>query len=1010
MANHPKLSQEQIIKSKVSVCSECPLFDVNIRVPPIRLPTKNPMKRTKLLVIGDVPGMDETLAPFSGNSGAFVREVLKDAGLLDLGPVVLDNMVKCRPFKVDASGHVELEQPSPSVCHRCQTQLFRLIEKQQPEYILALGDTVLRQLLPKAPPLFYSHGKVLYAQNLGGSKVFAVYHPSGPMRTGSQVDLDSIMLDLKSLHGLMCGKPVYPPKLPDVVLVRPFYIQEYEYREMCAKPDDVRLPKKWQSCKTLEWEHVEELLQDGGSREIMLDIEATTLDPYSPEADIIAMSFAFDEHTGYAFPVASKWIRDIGATKTAYATLARFLKLVVRNFKRIWMHNAAFDMRYISVIMNRVFGRKFTWPPSRTYCSLISHWLVEPTSPHGLDDILTSMGYTSHKKILKQHIDGVLSSIKDDLSRARASKNKDAIEMLRAESQWANAHKFDVAQWYVLGPYNATDSALAMLVAQKTAREISKRPHLARFWPLQNRTLHTAQYMEQAGIMPNYEGMIAAKEAQELRIQKSQEDVFFNPWIIKLLIEDYGFPVSPENPLTVENIETFLNLNSPKQMSRLFFGQYTAKDEYKNPIIIYDQGLGVSTKISTRNANGWATNREVLDAIIGPDFEKEKITHPWASHVQEGGSVVHRLSGPELLKVYRRMTRKVPPEKALRKMRSLAAKCVANDLIEYRNAQKFKATYVDGIAAKIKPDGFIRDEFKVHGTVTGRWASSLHTTPNDKLLKNQFMSRFDGGGILAADQRQIEARVAAGLSCDPEMLKIVNDPTRDIHTEVTARFYQKAVDDVQKHERDNIKRIHFGTIYGRTPESLALVLFANGMPWEESIDFATRFQVDYFNMFHYLLEWKTRMFEECWHAPHVAIASNLQQQMFSVHSRKLCSVIVTPFGRELLIPKNTRYGEMKRITSNYPIQSSAGDITNQAATKVEKRLKREGLQSQLILQIHDALYIDTHPDEVGVASTILKEEMLDASQYEQWLGCTLATEVLYGPTLGTLAPYEMEGQ
>ena len=113
-------------------------------------------------------------------------------------------------------------------------------------------------------------------------------------------------------------------------------------------------------------------------------------------------------------------------------------------------------------------------------------------------------------------------------------------------------------------------------------------------------------------------------------------------------------------------------------------------------------------------------------------------------------------------------------------------------------------------------------------------------------------------------------------------------------------------------------------------------------------------------------------------------------------------LIYTPFGRLLKIPAASSRGDLKRKSANYPIQSAAGDITNLAMHRLERRFKALGMRTRCRLAIHDATYNDAPLEEVEVAKIITIDEMMRTKQLP-WLGCIpLATELQVGPSLGEL--------
>ena len=300
---------------------------------------------------------------------------------------------------------------------------------------------------------------------------------------------------------------------------------------------------------------------------------------------------------------------------------------------------------------------------------------------------------------------------------------------------------------------------------------------------------------------------------------------------------------------------------------------------------------------------------------------------------------------------------------------------VIADIIEYRTLTKLKSTYCDGLLKVIGSDGRIHSTFNQTETRTGRISSSEPNLQNIPVRTDlgaemrKFFIAKNGWTLTDADYSQIELRVLAAISGDENMIEAFRNGT-DIHTATAAKVFGMPEDFVTPQMRSRAKAVNFGIVYGIGAFSLSKDI-------DVSVREAKKYIDDYLSTF-----------------------SGVRQYMEdTLNDAKRTGFVSTIYGRRRYLPElkssnaiQRKFGE--RVARNSPIQGSAADIIKIAMINVHKRLKTEGLQSRLILQIHDELIIETAPGEEKAVESLLKEEMENAVN----LGVDLTVDIHNGNT------------
>ena len=278
-------------------------------------------------------------------------------------------------------------------------------------------------------------------------------------------------------------------------------------------------------------------------------------------------------------------------------------------------------------------------------------------------------------------------------------------------------------------------------------------------------------------------------------------------------------------------------------------------------------------------------------------------------------------------------------------------------ILELRSIRKLLSTYVNALPALINPaTGRIHTTYNQTVTATGRLSSTnpnLQNIPvrsdDGKEIRRAFIPA-DGNVFFSADYSQIELRLVADLSHDKTMLDAFA-LGHDIHAITAARIYHKSLEQVTSDERRKAKTANFGILYGISAFGLAQRL---NIPREEA-----KMLIDgYYSTFPQVRDYIDR----------------------SIAQAREKGYVTTLYGRRRMLPDiNSRNavvrGFSERNAINAPIQGTAADVIKLAMVRIFQRFRQEGIQSKMILQVHDELNFDVLPSEIDKVQRIVIEEM-----------------------------------
>ncbi len=283
---------------------------------------------------------------------------------------------------------------------------------------------------------------------------------------------------------------------------------------------------------------------------------------------------------------------------------------------------------------------------------------------------------------------------------------------------------------------------------------------------------------------------------------------------------------------------------------------------------------------------------------------------------------------------------------------------IVDDILAFRELSKLKSTYVDALPTMINPKtGRVHTSFNQAVAVTGRLSSidpNLQNIPirtdRGREIRKAFTSRGDGWMLLSADYSQIELRIVAAISGDENMIKAFVE-NKDIHTATAAKVYGVAESEVTGDMRRAAKAVNFGIIYGQSAFGLAESLGISRTEAKTIID-------NYFTEF-----------------------SSIKKYMDdTINFARETGYVETIMGRkrylrDITSANQTVRGYAERNAINSPIQGTAAEMIKLAMVKVHEELKKSGLKTKMVLQVHDELVFDVPEEEVAQVTELIKINM-----------------------------------
>lgn len=278
-------------------------------------------------------------------------------------------------------------------------------------------------------------------------------------------------------------------------------------------------------------------------------------------------------------------------------------------------------------------------------------------------------------------------------------------------------------------------------------------------------------------------------------------------------------------------------------------------------------------------------------------------------------------------------------------------------ILEWRQLKKLLTTYLTALPQTInKETGKVHTNYNQTVTATGRISSSspnLQNIPVRDELGRDIRKAFipdDGDLFLSADYSQIELRLVADFANDETMIEAFREG-KDIHAITAAKVYGKTPETVSREERRHAKTANFGILYGISAFGLASRL---GIPRADAKSLIDNYFATFPSIQKYMSD--------------------------SVEFAREHEYVETRYGRRRRLPdinsKNPVVrGYAERNAINAPVQGSAADIIKIAMVRIAAEMRKRGLRSRMIMQVHDELNFNVKPDELPVLQEIVTREM-----------------------------------
>lgn len=290
---------------------------------------------------------------------------------------------------------------------------------------------------------------------------------------------------------------------------------------------------------------------------------------------------------------------------------------------------------------------------------------------------------------------------------------------------------------------------------------------------------------------------------------------------------------------------------------------------------------------------------------------------------------------------------------------------IVQDILSFRQLQKLKSTYVDALPGLINPDtGLIHTSYNQAVAATGRLSSTNPNLQNIPIrtergreVRKAFIPRHENNVILSADYSQIELRLIAELSKDPNMMEAFTSG-HDIHRATAARVYGLELEEVTSDQRRNAKAVNFGIIYGQSAFGLSQSL---AIPRKEAAEIIDQ----YFSQYAGIKKYMSEVLDFAKENGYVETILKRRRYLRDINSANM-----------------TVRGFAERNAINAPIQGSAADLIKIAMLGIQKEITKQGLSGKMIMQVHDELVFDVPENEVEIFKEIIQTKMTTAIKTE----------------------------
>jgi len=283
---------------------------------------------------------------------------------------------------------------------------------------------------------------------------------------------------------------------------------------------------------------------------------------------------------------------------------------------------------------------------------------------------------------------------------------------------------------------------------------------------------------------------------------------------------------------------------------------------------------------------------------------------------------------------------------------------IIEKILDFRSLQKLRSTYVDALPELINPKTKrIHTSFNQAVAATGRLSSNNPNLQNIPIrtekgreVRKAFIPRNDDHVLLAADYSQVELRLIAEMSGDPVMIEAFQQGL-DIHAATASKVFDVPLEEVTREMRSNAKTVNFGIIYG---------VSAFGLSQQSSLSRKEAGEIikNYFATYPKLKEYMDASIAFAREHGYVKTIKDRKRRLKDINSRN-----------------GVVRGHAERNAINAPVQGSAADIIKLAMIKIQAEIDAQGLQSKMLLQVHDELVFDALKSELPQLKNLIKKAM-----------------------------------
>lgn len=640
-----------------------------------------------------------------------------------------------------------------------------------------------------------------------------------------------------------------------------------------------------------------------GSQAVCFDTETTSLNVH--EARLVALSFSATAGEAWFVPVPEDY-------EAALEIIADFRPVFENNKLLKIGQNMKYDIEVLYNYDLMVSGPCFD--------TMIAHYLLEPEGKHNLDHLAER--YLNYKKIPTQKLIG--------------PRGDNQLNMRQVDKQ-------------LLMTYACEDAEVTFRLWPLLAEELKRHEVISLFEKVEMPLIQVLAQMEYTGIRLD----TAELEAQEKELNTKLEEIKHN--VLQITGEDF-------------------NLSSPKQLGDMLFDKLKIHENLQ-------KAKGFKPKVN--KTRRYSTGLEVLKTFAATHPAVEKIIEYKQIEKDESRldralelrNEIYMLCGQsfnlnstkelgEILYEKLKITPNPPFTETLQYSTSeddllklQHEHPIVPLILQNRTIEKLTGTYIRTLPGLVRTSsGRLHTSFNQAVTATGRLSSDNPNlqnipirTPEGRRIRKAFVPTNSDYIIASADYSQIELRLMAAFSQDPQLIEAFVQG-QDIHTATAAKIFNLSPEDVSRDQRSIAKSANFGIIYGISSFGLSENL---GISRKEASDLIN----NYMNSYPQIAVYKEKQIRQARERGYVTTLLGRRRYLRDINSQN-----------------SVMRGYAERNAINAPIQGSAADIIKIAMINIQNLLEAGRCKTKMLLQVHDELVFDLHKAEA--------DELLPKIRYE----------------------------